>query len=189
MCCVVCLREVITSIDVSREVCKIILVEDSLRCIYIRDRISCLGQIDVLLNDVTLDSGNRSLIIYNDNVNTIVSTVSIGYINVGNRSWCNCFPESSCVSQTQSLLLIPVNCSCWSISCTQTSCAVDTGVIDKVQCNRCSECSCVRTFLIGNSSFGRSTTNGFNTRNNLNIKCATATIYICLLYTSPSPRD
>ena len=131
-----CLGNIIPSIDVSREVSKIILVEDSLRCIYIRDRISCLGQIDVLLNDVALDSSDSSCVINNDNVNTIVLTISIGYINVGSRSWCNCFPESSCICQTQSLLLIPVNCSCWCISCTQTSCAIDTRVVNKVKSNR-----------------------------------------------------
>ena len=133
MCCVMCLGNIIPSIDVSREVSKIILVEDSLRCIYIRDCISCFGQVDVLLKNVTLDSSDSSCIINNDNVDTIVLTISIGYIDIGSGSWCNCFPESSCICQTQSLLLIPVNCSCWCISCTQTSCAIDTRVVNKVK--------------------------------------------------------
>ena len=128
MLCIMCLRQVVTSIDVSREISKEIFVEDSLRCIYIRDCISCFRQVDVLLKNVALNSSDGSCVINYDNVKSIVFAVSISYINIRSRSWCNCFPESSCVGETQSLLLIPVNSCCRSVNSVTriSSCAVNT---------------------------------------------------------------
>ena len=68
MLCIMCLRQVVTSIDVSREISKEIFVEDSLRCIYIRDCISCFRQVDMLLKNVALNSSDGSCVINYDNV-------------------------------------------------------------------------------------------------------------------------
>ena len=57
-------------------------IRDSVRCIDIRNCVSCFRQIDVLLKNVTFDSGDRTVIIYDCDVNTVVLTLSISDVYV-----------------------------------------------------------------------------------------------------------
>ena len=111
-----CVRWVSTCIDVIGEVCQVVFVPDLLRRINVRDSVKCLRDADVLLNQITSDSSDSSLIIYNCDVSGIIMTVSIININVSCRSRCNLLPEDCSVGKTQSLLIVPVFDCSWSVS-------------------------------------------------------------------------
>ena len=79
-----------------------------------------------------MGSSDGSKIINNSNVDSIVLTISVGNIYVRDRFWSDGLPIESGVRQTQSLLIIPVNCACGCGSRTSAiSTSVDTRVVDK----------------------------------------------------------
>ena len=97
---IICCQRILTCIDVSRKITEVIFKVDLLRCVNIRDCITCLRKVNVLLKNVTLNSSYISEVINNCNVQKVVMSLSVFSVNRSSRFWCNRAPVNRGVGET-----------------------------------------------------------------------------------------
>ena len=180
-------RRIVSSVCVFREVCQEVLIPDLLRSIYRRNRIKCLRQRIKLLNDITLNTGYNTVVINDANVHAVIVTLTFGNVVVSYRTWCDCLPEYSAISNRQLLLIIPVNSS----NCIYTS-GIDGGVSNRTICFVkedviiCLESAANRKgssriiLSVRKSNSGRTNTNSVNSMSPLNIEGGITSVSISI---------